>query len=331
MSEPTTQAGQNGAVQPGAQPHTNKLLRASIWVGIGALVAAAIVCVVWVLIGEANGMIGKAFLTILLLASFAGICILEANLAPKRPDWFSLVSIISWVILLIIGAFMIWLPYPVTPFYYGSGGFERFMRFLLIVLIVQGGVLHIRLFTKAYARHRTTFTSVATYVTIALVVILAVMLLLPLVLFEYIEFFAFYWRIVVALAILAAVGTAIVPLVNALFAPKKQAPVAGYGAAPYNTAPYGTAPYGTAYPAPVQQWPVYADGYTPLPALPDGSPDWNAYYTGQPTYPQAQVAPAAPAVAPAPAAEPAAPEAPATPPAPPAQGYQGYPPAPPLP
>lgn len=29
-----------------------------------------------------------------------------------------------------------------------------------------------------------------------------------------------YWRVVVALAILAAVGTAIVPLVNALFAPK---------------------------------------------------------------------------------------------------------------
>ncbi|MDF2578752.1 MAG: hypothetical protein K0S49_331 [Microbacterium sp.] len=98
----------------------------------------------------------------------------------------------------------------------------------------------------------------------------------------------------VALTILAAVGTALVPLVNALLMPRAPQPAA-------------SAP-----------WPTYADGRTPLPVLGDGSPDWQAYYTGRPTYPQAY-APAQPAQAAPPAAAPAQP------------GYQDYPPPPPLP
>lgn len=307
--------------EPITHPNSNRVLRASIWVAIGALIAAAVVCVVWVLAGDANGMIAKAFLTILLLAAFAGVAILEANLAARRPAWFALASTVTWVVILLIGAFLIWM--PESEDYFGSG-IERFMKFLLIVLILQGALLHIRLFSKAHERHRTTFTAIVTYVTIGLVVILAVMLVLPIMIEEYVVFRPFYWRVVVALAILAAVGTALVPLVNALFAPKKERPVA------------------PAYAPPVQQWPTYADGATPLPAMPDGSPDWNAYYTGQPTYPQAYAAPAAPVppvaqVAPAPAAPPVGDGVPPQPMAPPSgpsyqgPGYQGYPPPPPPP
>jgi hypothetical protein len=324
--------------EPITHPNSNRILRASIWVAIGALIAAAVVCVVWVLVGDANGMIAKAFLTILLLAAFAGVAILEANLASRRPAWFALTSMITWVVTLIVGAFLIWM--PEANDYFG-GGLERFMKYLLIILILQGALLHLRLFSKAHERHRTTFTSIVTYVTIGLVVILAFMLVLPIIIEEYVEFRPFYWRVVVALAILAAVGTALVPLVNALFAPKKERT-----AAPA---------YAPVYAPAVQQWPTYADGATPLPALPDGSPDWNAYYTGQPTYPQAanpqaanpqaanpQAAYPPPAAAPAvptapvaesapsaaaPVAEPA-PEQPAPPTGP---GYQGYPPPPPPP
>jgi hypothetical protein len=312
--------------EPITHPNSNRILRASIWVAIGALIAAAIVCVVWVLIGDANGMIAKAFLTILLLAAFAGIAILEANLASRRPAWFALASMVTWVVILLIGAVMIWMPEPQQ--YFGTG-LERFMKFLLITLILQGALLHIRLFSKAHERHRTTFTSIVTYVTIGLVVILAVMLVLPIVIEEYVDFRPFYWRVVVALAILAAVGTALVPLVNALFAPRR----------PHAVAP---APAGAYYPPAPQQWPTYADGATPLPVLPDGSPDWNAYYTGQPTYPAAaQVAPpVAPQSAPGTASGAAAAagpyeEQPAAAPAPEqgtqAPGYQGYPPPPPPP
>jgi len=277
--------------QPITSPESNRILRASIWVAIGALIAAALVCVVWVLIGDENGIVGKAFMTILLLAGFAGVAILEANLAPRRPAWFALTSMVSWVLILLIGAFMIWMP---TTGYYGIGA-ERFFKFLVIVLIIQAAVLHVRLFIKAYERHQTTFTTIVAYVTIGLVVILAIMLVLPIMTEEFIDYRALYWRVVVALAILAAVGTALLPLVNALFAPKKPRPVAP--AAYYSPAPVAT------------QWPTFAYPQ-PAGALP------------------ADAAAAAPAAA-GPAAAPAAQPAQATPPV--APGYQGYPPAPPAP
>ncbi|WP_315551028.1 hypothetical protein [Microbacterium aurum] len=313
--------------EPITSPESNKVLRASIWVAIGALIAAAIVCVIWVIVGDSDGIVAKAFLTIVLLAGFAGVSIMEANLAARRPAWLTLASMVSWVLLLLIGAFLIWMP---TNTWYAGG--DRIFKFVLIGLIIQGALLHARLYLRAFLRHQTTFTTIVTYVTIGLVVILAVMLVLPIMTEEFVDYRPLYWRVVVALAILAAVGTALVPLVNALFAPKKPRPV--------NPTAYGAAP--------VLQWPTYADGATPLPVLPDGSPDWNAYYTGQPTYPQAPAPAAAqppaaapsaqpPASAPGPAAAPggqppaSAPGAPTPAETAPQSGYQGFPPPPPLP
>jgi hypothetical protein len=288
---------------------SSSLVRAAIWVAIGALIAAAIVCVIWVLIGTGNGIVGRAFLTILLLAAFAGVAIIDAHLAPRRPAWFALASMASWVIALLLGAVLIWMPER-----YGWEGFIRFIQFLLIVLVLQLALLHIRLYTKAYQRHVTTFTKTITIITIALVVGLAALLVIPLVLGEWVDFSDIYWRIVVAITILAAVGTALVPLVNALFAPKRPRP--DY----LNPPPVAPAP---------QPWPTYADGVTPLPVLPDGTPDWNAYYTGYPSNISQAIAPVAP-LAPAPQwhEQPAAPDAGQ---APPATGYDGFPPPPPLP
>ncbi len=291
-----------------ADSSSSPLVRVAIWVAIGALIAAAIVCVVWVLVGTQNGIIGRAFLTILLLAAFAGVAIIDAHLADRRPAWFALASMVTWVITLLIGAVMIWMPdrYP-------WGGFSRIVQFLLIVLILQLVLLHLRLYTKAYLRHVTTFTQIVAIVTITLVIGLAIMLVLPLMLGEWVDFLDLYWRFVVALTILAAVGTALIPLINALFAPKKPRP------AYLNPSPVAPAP-------PLQPWPTYADGVTPLPVMPDGSPDWNAYYTGYPSQVSQAIAPVAPLAAPAPQWHEQPPSAP-----PARSGYEGYPPPPPLP
>lgn len=312
---------------------TSFLLRAAIWVAIGALIAAAIVCVVWVLVGGQNGIVGRAFLTILLLVAFAGVAILDAHLAPRRPAWFALASMGTWVAILLIGAVMIWMP---ERYYWG--GFSRFVQFLLIVLILQLGLLHLRLYLKAFQRYDTPFTRVVAIATITLVVALAALLVIPLAFGEYLNLADLYWRIVVAVAILAAVGTALIPLVNVLFAPKTpRAAVAPYGQAPVPAAP---APAAVGAPTTQAQqellpWPMYVDGVTPLPMLPDGSPDWNAYYTGYPS-PGSHVfgapEPAAqPPAAPADAGAPPPPAAPAAPTAPTGSGYEGYPPPPPLP
>lgn len=289
----------------------SSLVRAAIWVAIGALIAAAIVCVVWVLVGTQNGIIGRAFLTILLLAAFAGVAILDAHLAPRRPAWFALASMVTWVMTLLIGAVMIWLPER-----YSWSGFTRFAQFLVIVLILQLALLHIRLYTKALRRHVTTFTQIVAIVTITLVIGLAIMLVIPLMIGEWVDFTDLYWRFVVAITILAAVGTALIPLINALFAPKKPRP------APLTAPPA----------APVlQSWPTYADGVTPLPMMPDGSPDWNAYYTGYPSQVSQAIAPVAPMAAPPQWTQQPSPAQTAKPQSPQRSGYEGYPPPPPLP
>jgi hypothetical protein len=331
---------------PVKETGTSSLVRAAIWVAIGALIAAAIVCVVWLFVGSQDGIIGKAFLTILLLVAFSGAAILDAHLAPRRPAWFALSSMIGWVALLLIGAVMIWMP---ERAYFAS--FTRFVQFLLIVLIVQLVLLHLRLFVKASQRYVTGFTRTVTVVTIALVVGLAALLIAPLVLWEFVDFRDLYWRFVVAAAILAAVGSTLIPLVNVLFAPKKERAAAPFAHAPtVPVAPGAQAPAlgaggytpftEAAAPEPQGEpellpWPTYVDGVTPLPYMPDGQPDWGAYYSGYPS-PGAQVF--GPIHPPAPAPQPEASPQPAPPqqgyenfPPPQAQGYDGFPPPPPLP
>jgi hypothetical protein len=237
------------------------------------------------------------------------------------------------VIALLIGAAMIWMPER-----YAWTGFTRLVQFLIIVLILQLVLLHIRLYSKAFQRYVTAFTQTVAIVTIALVVALAALLIVPLVAGEWVRFAELYWRIVVAVAILAAVGTALIPLVNALFAPKKPRPVAEQPA-PYGGVPavYPQPSVAQSAPTPVAQletqqellpWPTFVDGITPLPMMPDGQPDWGAYYTGYPSEGAHVFTHAAPAE-PAPSTD-AAPAADA-PPAPAGSGYEGYPPPPPLP
>lgn len=267
MSDVTASA-QQPTTADDHKPMSSKLLRGAIWIAIGALIAAALVCVVWVLIGDQDGIIGRAFLTILLLALFAGVAIGEAHLAERRPDWLALASMITWIVVLLVGAVKIWLPHSIAETYGWVS--TRFFQFLLVIAILQLALVHVRLFVRASRRYVTMFTRVIVMVTFAMLATLVAMLVFHLSFPDQLVYNDLYWRIVIALAILAAVGTTLIPLLNALFAPR--------------------APRAPATPtvAPQQQWPTYADGRTPLPVLPDGTPDFNAYYTGRPSYPPQQ-------------------------------------------
>lgn len=265
MSQPDATAQQ----PQGDKKNMSLLIRGALWIAVIALIAAALVCVVWVLIGDQDGLIGRAFLTIFLLAAFAGIAIAEAGLAPNRPDWLQLASMVSWIVALLVGAVKIWLPQD--DLYFAAG---RFFQLLLVIGILQLALVHVRLFTPAAQRHVTTFTRVIYVATIAFLVGLVGMLVFFLAFPNTFEYGELYWRIVVALTIFVAVGTMLIPLLNALFAPKKKRAPREIAAAP--------------------AWPTYADGVTPLPVLPDSSPDWNAYYTGYPTLTPQQMAVSAP-------------------------------------
>lgn len=294
----------------------SKLLRGAIWIAIGALIAAALVCVVWVLVGDQAGIIGRAFLTILLLAAFAGVAIAESHLAPRRPDWLALASMVTWIIALLVGAVKIWLPQDDEYFGWAS---ERFFQLLLVVGILQLALVHPRLFVKAAQRYVTTFTRVIVIVTFVMLTALVALLVFYLTFPDLFRYDDLYWRITIAVGIIAAVGTMLIPLLNALFAPRGRTPDAAasvHGAVVGGHAPLPQAPA-------QQAWPTYADGRTPLPVMPDGSPDWNAYYTGHPTYAPTQgqppqAAPARPAASPEPPQTPVLEQTqPPRPPAPP--------------
>lgn len=367
--------------EPGATPASIKMpLRTiAIRVAIGSLIAAAILCAVWVMFGGQDGIITRALLTIALFAAFAGVALFDARAIDARPQWYSLASMVSWVFLLLAGAVKIWMPWQVDLTWYSAwndSASTRFAELLGIAIVVRLALLHTRIFLRAHERYVTTFTTAIAATTTGIVWVLAAMLVLPMLLTQ-IDFGDFYWRSVVALTILGALGSALIPLLNAINVPRKRQPVDAqpyygqqYPAQQYPPQPYGGQPYpqqpypgqqyapgspeGAQVPqfsAPQPTWPTYVDGVTPLPVMPDGSPDYNAYYTGYPTYPaptaapvalEHQPAPVAPAVAepiapltsyPAPESSPApvAPEAPAASPADPADPAQPAPPAPPVP
>ena len=302
----------------------------AIRVAIGSLIAAALLCAAWVLFGGQNGIITRALLTIVLFAAFAGVALFDARAADRRPQWYSLASMISWVVILIAGAIKIWMPWQYDTESYMSWSDNvgtRIFELLVIAVVVRLALLHTRIFLRAHERYVTTFTRTITIVTSALVWVLAVMLVLPMLLSQT-DFGDFYWRAVVAITILAALGSALIPLLNAINAPRKPQPVAmvpQYYAAPQQYAGQQYAPQQYAgqvpavdpqqYAAPQPTWPTYVDGVTPLPVMPDGSPDYNAYYTGYPSYPAPTGAPAgAPEVQAAPQTPPAPPVPPMAPP-----------------
>lgn len=307
MSTPQNFPPQGAA--PTAPPQQDEgippLLRGALWVAVGALIAAAIVCVVWVLLSPEGDVIPKAFTTILLLAGFGGIALIDANAARGRPAWFALVSMVGWVVILLAGLVIIWSVWDEW------GIFMKFPNFVGIVAIVQAAVWHQRLMWKAHERFVTGFTRSIMIVTSALLALLVLALLVPMSLPYLFDYPDIYGRILVALTILVAVGTALIPLLNALFGPRR------------SRAPQAL------------PWPTFGDGVTPLPMLPDGLPDFAAAQTGVPSPGARSFGAPAPQQQPAPYSEGPVPPAPAAPQPPQAHPHPPqaapYPPMPPAP
>ena len=239
-----------------------------MWVAIVALIAGAFICVYWVLFTPSGDVIPKAFLTILLLAGFAGVALGDSYLAHSRPAWLIPASMAGWVLILLSGLALIWVPNEVFDDRYGLGGALKFWNFVLVIVYVQLALVHQRLIWKAHARYVTVFTRVLTIVTTAFVLALLVTALVSLVLPG--DYPPLYGRVMVALAILGAVGTALVPLVTAMFAPRAPRPGRPAGVTHVDGRP-------------LLPWPTYRDGVTPLPMLDNGQPDFDAQRTGVPS------------------------------------------------
>ena len=165
-----------------------------------------------------------------------------------------------------------------------------------------------------HRRYPTPVLQVVAKATVGVIALLALLLSIPLLAPD-VDYARGYWRLVWVVVILDLLGTVVVPLSNALFRPRATLPSAtwpvpeqqpAWSATPTPAAPApapdvplppapAPAPARASTPGPAPEtvvasdgrryasrpsasralaWPRYVDG-TPLPALPDGTPDFS--------------------------------------------------------
>lgn len=268
---------------------------------IGALIAAAIVGVYSVIVGDFGPFSQHLLGTIALFVFFAFTSWYDADVSARRAPWFGAVSVVSSAYLLFAGLVKIWVPTAPESgtSLWGSWGFGAWIA---LVVVTRAGLLHIHLVLNTQRRFTGPIMSKVTVATLVLVGLLTLGLSLPL-LFVDATFSETYWRTVGVIAILDVLGTILIPLTYTLFGPKEvrprtatptvvlpQPPVTPppVAPAPFQADPFPPAPpaaYSAALPAASAypkltfdgglrlEWPRYISGQ-PLPANADGTPDF---------------------------------------------------------
>lgn len=314
---------------------------------IGAVVAAGLVGIVAVLLGDFGRVAVQLLLTVVVVVVFALLSWYDADVSSRRSGTFAFASIVVSMYLLVTGLFKVWVV-PTDP--YGGDGIwlvgEHFWQWLGIVFVARFALLHVHLLLVIHRRYPTPLLQLVAKVTVGVIALLALLLSVPLLAPDA-DLASGYWRLVWVVVILDLLGTVVVPLSNALFRPRHHGapgvgasvddpsvawrsqlaaatPVAGgWTGTPVQAAPavpaapavsaapavpagpaIAAAPAGPADPtvptddgrrahddaatvrgsdgllyerrpdgARALAWPRYVDG-TPLPAAPDGSPDF---------------------------------------------------------
>ena len=278
---------------------------------IASLIAAALVGVYAVIIGTWDETCWRLIGTIALLVFFSLVSWYDADVSARRAPWFGAVSVALSAFLLLDGLVKLWAPaFDGGASTEDSGGTSSWglLGWVALVVVVRLGLLHIHLVLNTQRRFTGPIMSKVTVCTLVLVGALTLGLAAPLV-FDRVTFSETYWRLVAAVAILDALGTILIPLTYTLFGPKAargaragavvaapaavasgaasafvpaSAPAATAAPATATAAAAFAAPAGAASPYPNVvapaggyrlEWPRYVNG-TPLPARPDGSPDF---------------------------------------------------------
>lgn len=264
---------------------------------VGALVAAALVAAVSALVGEFGPLAVRVLSTIAMSVVVALLILYDAEVSARRSDTFAMAGLAVTGYLLLAGVVEIWVP-RAYPSAHGLG------TWLVLVVIARVALLHVHLLLDVHRRFPTPGMRLLSRLTFALVALLAALLSLAVVVDD--ELPTGYWRVVAAVAILDATGTILIPLIHTLFHRERPTPVPAQPPAP---SPYavpqpqhhrtrhddalglrpGALPTGarpavppdpamSRYTTPAATpgrlaWPRYEDG-RPLPARPDGTPDF---------------------------------------------------------
>ena len=196
---------------------------------IGAVVAAGLVGIVAVLLGDFGRVAVQLLLTVVVVVVFALLSWYDADVSSRRSGTFAFASIAVSMYLLVTGLFKVWVV-PTDPF--GGDGIwlvgAHFWQWLGIVFVARFALLHVHLLLVIHRRYPTPLLQLVAKVTVGVIALLALLLSVPLLAPDA-DLASGYWRLVWVVVILDLLGTVVVPLSNALFRPRHH-DVAGSGA-----------------------------------------------------------------------------------------------------
>ncbi|ROP72283.1 hypothetical protein [Curtobacterium sp. PhB115] len=291
-----TDTGTNGAIDP-RWARVRPLVFRTI---IGAVVAAGLVGIAAVLLGDFGRVAVQLLLTIVVVVVFALLSWYDADVSSRRSGTFAFASVATSMYLLVAGLYKVWLV-PADP----SGGDgiwlvgERFWHWIWLVGVARVALLHVHLLLVIHRRYPTPALQVVAKATVGVIALLALLLSIPLLAPD-VDYARGYWRLVWVVVILDLLGTVVVPLSNALFRPR------GIPSAPGGWEVPGGAPFGAGVGGPVSgppsapgtAWPGTAAQGTAWQGTAAQGAAWQG--TPMPGAP-APAAPAAPSVPAAPA------------------------------
>ena len=314
-----TIAGMTATPPPGNAPESptrrSRGATAALYLAIGALVAAAVLGAYFIIVGDQANVAGRAWLTLFLVALFAGAVVLDANVSSGPNRWYLGVSTIVNVVLVAVGLLKLWngwlQPEDTAA---ASVWFAQFFRLLAVVIVLRLALLFMQLYGLAFVtRGRTQVGKIMAIVTIGLVWATALVVAIPAA-FPETEWPEWWWRLAGATSLVAVVTT-VIPLLLRAFEPKAPKPAAAQQFAPQQAYPvqaggyYGQVPGQPVPGQPVPGQPVQQ----PYPAVPVPQ-----HPVQQPPMPQPGSQPPPPVAAPpAPQAPVVQPPVPGQPPIPP--------------
>ncbi|OIH98072.1 MULTISPECIES: hypothetical protein [unclassified Curtobacterium] len=216
---------------------------------IGAVVAAGLVGIVAVLLGDFGRVAVQLLLTIVVVVVFALLSWYDADVSSQRSGTFAFASVLTSLYLLVAGLVKVWIV-PTDP--YGGDGIwlvgERFWQWIGLVAVARVALLHVHLLLVIHRRFPTPVLQVVAKSTVGVIALLALLVSIPL-LAPGLDLRPGYWRLVWVVVILDLLGTVVVPLSNALFRPRDHhdASVGSWGPLPFADPSPGPGPAASAW------------------------------------------------------------------------------------
>jgi hypothetical protein len=235
----------------------------SLFLAIGALIAAAVLGGYFIIVGDQANVAGRAWLTLFLVGLFAGAVVLDANVANGPNRWYLGVSTIVNVVLVTIGLIKLWngwlQPDDTAA---ASVWFVQTLRLVLIIVLFRLALLFTQLYGLYFVtRARSQVGKLTAILTIALAWVTALILAAPAA-FPEPEWPDWWWRVAGATTLVAVVTT-VIPLIVRAFEPK--APKPALPVQPVQQQYYQAPAYYAQQPAQVQPVPPGVQQVQPVP------------------------------------------------------------------